>query len=91
MMAAGQPVPSSSQNPGGGADGLLNHGQVNARPVEHGILGAEVVRHVDDEHHGLCGVNGDRFRRRLDRDHPTVGVMHAIVCHRWDPPAHGLR
>ena len=48
-MASRQPMPSSGQNAGGGADGLLNHGQVNARPVKYGILGAEVVLHVDDE------------------------------------------
>jgi hypothetical protein len=47
-MAAGQPMPSSGQNAGGGADGPLNHRNINARPVKYATLGAAVVRHVDD-------------------------------------------
>ena len=48
-------LPGGGQDFGGGADGLLNHGQINARPVKHAILGPKVMLHVDDEHRRLCG------------------------------------
>ena len=73
----------------GGADGPSNHGTIKASPVEHAALSAEVIGRVDDAHSCPGGIDGDRFRRRLDPDHLAVPVLKTMVCHRLDPPVPG--
>ena len=54
------------QDGGGGANGSLNHGNINAKPVEHAARGAKVILHVDDEQRTPCRIDGDWLRLRIE-------------------------
>jgi len=84
-------LPGHRQDSGGGADGPLNHGQINSSTVEHATLGPEVILHVDDDHRSPCGLDRDRFRLRIEPDNLAFRVMNEMVCHRLAPPEHVAR
>jgi len=74
------------QDSGGGANGSLNHGNINAKPVEHATSGAIVILHIDNEERTPCRIDGDWLRLGSEPYHLALRVNCEMVFHGFVSP-----